>query len=172
MFAHESGIDLMVTAVVESLGGTPIARRVLIQNGKQFESLVPPTGLSMPKIEKVGDSAWLTRITLTSRTVGELTSSDTAENQEDPFAQPDPTIRYFIPATDWVKPPKVLRSLLDHEVLDARKWFEAAGMGVKDDEFFGYDPLGEWRIFIHRTRYPLMCFNRFFLLFIARLQHM
>ncbi len=141
------GFDLIASAVLETVDGTPVGGRMLIQNGKRTESLMSPPGFTLSKTEAVGDSGWLTRIILTPRTLGEILSIGNTPSQTDPFAEPNPVVRNFIPVGGSMKPPEVLKALLDHEVLDARAWLGKCGIDVKDDEFLGYDPLREMLYF-------------------------
>ena len=153
-FDGKQGLDLVVSGVIESLDGTPICDRVMIQNGKQTESLKLSHNGPSTELIRIGESGWFARIWASKDVIWDCISPGQAarNNDVDPFADP-PEKRSPFPMTSSIPPPAFIQPWLNHEVLAAGKWFETVGLCMKqDDDFIGYDPITETLFVYSRKR--------------------
>jgi len=149
-FDGRKGLDVVASAVVESLDGTPYRERVMLQKGDRTVSAVPE--MNTVETQRVGEVGWLTSIALSPADLMRQLFPDSVKD-EDPFAVPTPDLHIVLPSVPVVRPPDFLRPWLDHEVLDAGEWIGKMAPDLKGHgEFTGYDPMSGRFYFFSRNR--------------------
>lgn len=148
-FDDKRGLDLQVLGMLESMEGTPLREVVMIQKkGNESRSLWPQQRSDEYEPVLVGGAGWIMSCLMSPGELASFLKVSPESNQTDPFAEQIMPERTKLLLTTSVKPPALISSILDHEVLDATEWFRKVvpNLGENLDSsgsFAGYDPIGQ-----------------------------
>ncbi len=147
-FDGKQGLDLQVSGTLESMDGTPLREVVMIQKGNSTQSLWPQARNREYEPVPVAGGGWLMSYRMTPGQLEEIIKGSPESNGADPFAEPTEQKRPKSPRAASVKPPALISSSLDHEVLDATEWLRKTVVNLggnldSSGSFAGYDPIGQ-----------------------------
>lgn len=139
-FDGRQGIDLRVTAQVVLTDGSPYEDAIRLQSGNESKSLMPQRReLSRHRVQ---GNRWLALSSFSLADLAAMDSPGGTDSGVDPFAeppQPPPPVRINYPQMDV---PQELRPWVGGRAFDLRDFMKNAGIGVKPDDFAGFDPIG------------------------------
>jgi hypothetical protein len=147
-FDGKRGLDLQVSGTQESIDGTPLREVVMIQKGNESRSLWPRQRSHEYEPVPVGGEGGFMSCLMSPGELASFLKVSPESDQTDPFAEQIMPKRTKLLLTASVKPPPLISSILDHEVLDATEWFRKVvpNLGANLDSsgsFAGYDPIGQ-----------------------------
>lgn len=150
-FDGKQGLDLKVSGAQESVDGTPLREVVMIQKGNRTQPLWPQQKSREYEPAMVAGGGWLMSCWMTPGQLEEIIKGSSGSNGADPFAEPTEQKRAKLPRAASVKPPALISSSLDHEVLDATEVLRKVALNLGVDlsgGFAGYDPI-EQRLYFY-----------------------
>ena len=145
-FSGGKGLDLRVSAGIESLDGVPMEKLLVIQKGDRLAPVACNLGRLNLRVSddslKIGDG-WLTSDFLVSGQWPELDEAGSADSSVNPFSDGSPfPVQIYRKSLAELKPPEVLKPWIDHPVLDIRPMAGDAGLHLESErDFLGYDPI-------------------------------
>lgn len=144
-FDGKKGLDLKVASSIESMDGTPVRERVMIQRSDEKLPISPSRSQPDQVSTRVGDKGWFTYFHLDLETFRETLSLPKIGPPEvDPFQDPPQEEPEILPHSLPVKPPEFLQDWVSHEVLNANEWIKESIPGLEmEGTFSGYDPIEE-----------------------------
>ena len=147
-FDGKQGLDLQASGTLESMDGTPLREVMMIQKGNATQSLWPQQRSHEYERVPVEGGGWLMSCFMSPGQLEEIIKGSRQSSEADPFAEPSEQERPKLPRAASVKPPALISSSLDHEVLDATEWLRKGVLNLAGNlelrgSFVGYDPIGQ-----------------------------
>lgn len=139
------GLDLKAAATIESMDGTPIRERVMIQRNGEKLPIPPKRSQPDDKSRRMADKGWITRVNLSIEDLKQFLSLEKADRPgADPFQEPTQEEPEILPHALPVKPPEFLQDWVSHGVLNANEWVKKRIPDLEmEGAFSAYDPIEE-----------------------------
>lgn len=138
-FDGKQGLDLRITARVETNDATPFQDAMRLQVGNESQSLVP--SIIEPARHRVADNRWLSVASLSPDQLMEYDPSHKPGSQVDPFADPpeSPTeVRFNYQE---VEVAEALRPWIGGRAFDLSQTIRNSGINMGSGDSAGFDPI-------------------------------
>lgn len=159
-FDGKQGLELRVTASVETSSGVPFRDTVRLQAGGEGKSLMPAT--KPPEKHRVGDRRWVSILSLGLNQLAAFDPTEATNGNLDPFEEATPAQPASQILHPMVEPPADLSPWLRGKVWNLGEAIQKAGISVNPADFCGYDPIRSLIFFCSASESELDKFEALF----------